>query len=233
MKAYLFDLDGTLLFINMDEFIKEYIKKLSAFVAHKIDPALFAPCLMASTRQMIVNENADLTNEAVFDEHFFASCGVEREELWPLFHTFYEEVFPTLSHFSKSNPLARPLIERLLSKQKKVVVATNAVFPKIAIEARLKWAGVGDLPFDWITSYETSHSCKPNPQYYTEIAERIGVSPEECMMIGNDMQDDMVAGQTGCQTFLVTDYLVDRGKPVYEVNGRGTFAELYQRLGRE
>ena len=33
--------------------------------------------------------------------------------------------------------------------------------------------------------------------------------PEECLMVGNDVEEDLVAGTIGVQTVLVTDCLIN------------------------
>ena len=38
----------------------------------------------------------------------------------------------------------------------------------------------------------------------------MGIKAEECVMIGNDVGDDMVAAEIGMQVFLVTDCLINR-----------------------
>ena len=89
-----------------------------------------------------------------------------------------------------------------------MVVATNPVFPLQAIRERLRWGGFGDTEFTLITSYENMHFCKPRRQYYKEILRMLGRKPAECWMIGNDVGEDLVAGELGISTFLVQDYLI-------------------------
>ena len=60
------------------------------------------------------------------------------------------------------------------------------------------------------TTYENSRFCKPNPAYYEEILEKIGCRAEECAMVGNDVDEDMVAGKLGMKTFLLTPCLLNR-----------------------
>jgi FMN phosphatase YigB (HAD superfamily) len=94
----------------------------------------------------------------------------------------------------------------------------------------MKWAGLLENDFEHVTIFETSCYCKPNPKYFIEICERIDIKPEDAIMIGNDMQQDMVASEVGLKTFLVEDYKIDRGVPQYHVDGHGTLKELYGQL---
>ena len=91
---------------------------------------------------------------------------------------------------------------------KTAVLATNPVFPEIGIDSRVRWAGLTPELFSIRTSYETIGYCKPNPAYYRVLAHRTGCDPEECLMIGNDTQDDLAAKKIGMQVFLLTDCLI-------------------------
>ncbi len=51
-------------------------------------------------------------------------------------------------------------------------------------------------------------------------------------MIGNDLQEDMVAQKIGMKTYLVTDCLLDRGEPSYKPDEQGTLSELLQAVRR-
>jgi len=75
------------------------------------------------------------------------------------------------------------------------------------------------------------HACKPQPEYYQEILDLLRVDAAECMMVGNDAQEDMAASVAGLRTYLVEGpYLIDRGNPRYEPDYRGTLLELGEML---
>jgi len=103
------------------------------------------------------------------------------------------------------------MIENLKNKGYTIVVATNPLFPMEAILHRIKWAGLNPEDFKLITSYENMHFCKPQLKYYKEILNMIGKSPEEAMMVGNDLEEDMVSGQLGMKTYLIEDCIIARG----------------------
>ena len=77
-----------------------------------------------------------------------------------------------------------------------------------------------------MTTYEGSHYCKPNPDYYREVLSTIGLSPDECVMVGNDVGDDMVAEGLGIRVFLLTDCLINRGNADISVYPSGGVDEL-------
>lgn len=230
MKAILFDLDGTLLPMNTDAFLNAYFKAIAAHVKHIIEPNSLIEHIMSSTKAVIVNEDAQTTNEQVFMQHFLQRSELERETIWPLFNQFYSEVFPQLYTHVHPTSLARLIVEEALQQHYRPVVATNPVFPRTATLERMKWAGIADLPFEWVTVYEECHFCKPALSYYEEICEHINVKPEDSIMVGNDVQEDMIASQLGMKTFLVTDYAIDRGNPSYPIDDCGTLENLYGKL---
>ncbi|MFC4547313.1 HAD family hydrolase [Paenactinomyces guangxiensis] len=226
IKACLFDLDGTLLPLDTDQFVETYLKALAPYVAHIIPPDKLVPAIWKATMAMIESNDGNLTNEQVFEQEFLRLTGLKREEIWPAFDRFYEIEFPKLRDYAGHNPAARQAVQAALDQGYKVAVATNPVFPKTAILERMRWAGVDDLPFEWVTVYEETHYCKPRPEYYLEVAEYLSVKPQECVMVGNDMQEDMVASTVGMNTFYLTEYRIDRGKPVYPVDQEGSLSDL-------
>ena len=90
------------------------------------------------------------------------------------------------------------------------ILATNPLFPRIATESRVRWAGLDPADFDWITTYENASYCKPNPDYYREILGRMGLDPKDCIMVGNDAVEDVAAAELGMEVFLVTDCLINK-----------------------
>ena len=77
---------------------------------------------------------------------------------------------------------------------------------------------------DLVTSYETSHYCKPDPRYYTEFLDKLGLNPKDCLMIGNDVGEDIKAAQSlGISTFLITDCVI--GDPGSVTTPSGSFQD--------
>ncbi|MGO4888184.1 HAD family hydrolase [Anaerobacillus sp. MEB173] len=229
-KAMLFDLDGTLLPMDTDSFVKHYLKELAPRVSHIMDSNEFLHALLAGTKAMIENIDRSKTNEQVFEETFFSIAKVNKDQLWPTLDHFYEHIFPEFSSLCNPTPIARQVVEESLRQGYQVAIATNPVFPKSAIYHRLAWAGVADLPFDMVTVYEDCMFTKPHQEYYSDICQRIGVKPKECIMIGNDNQEDMVAGEIGMKTFLVEGNVIDRGTTAYRIDDHGTLDQLYEKM---
>ena len=150
---------------------------------------------------MLANDGR-ATNEEVFASAFYPLIGRTREEMEPVFTDFYLHAYPRLQQYTQCLPEARQAVQAAFERGLDLVIATNPLFPDLAIRQRLDWAGVGDFPYRLVTSYENSRACKPNPLYYRQILETIGREPASALVVGNEA-GDMVSAQIGCQTFLV------------------------------
>ncbi|MGQ9780134.1 MAG: HAD family hydrolase [Bacillota bacterium] len=225
-NTVLFDLDGTLVNLDIEFFLHRYVEALAPRFAHLVSPAVFVRELFRWSQAMVENEDPSLTNLEVFWRGFSAAVGVERAVLEPIFTDFYSHDFPRLRPEGAKNPAARRLLETLVKKGYTIVIATNPIFPRRAIVERLSWTECADLPYAYITCGEEMHFCKPNPGFFREVLEKIGRRPEECLMVGNDMEEDMIAQKLGFFTAFITDLPIDRGLARLTPDWRGSLAEL-------
>lgn len=214
-KMILFDLDGTLLPQDQDEFIKVYFGELVKKLAYMGLPAstpdeqkLLAGAVWAGTKAMMMNDGSK-TNEERFFETFEAVTGYSLFSRKSEFDAFYENEFQNVGKVCGQNPLVKQTIDDLKSRGYRVAIATNPLFPLIANRQRVKWAGLDIDGFEFCTCYENSSYCKPRLEYYQAILEHLGVSAEECIMVGNDVREDMVARKLGMDVFLITDCLIN------------------------
>ncbi|MFW6022030.1 MAG: HAD family hydrolase [Halanaerobiaceae bacterium] len=225
-KAVLLDLDGTLLPIDIEYFIQSYFKLLTEYFNSTFEADIFINNLMTATRKMIEN-NGKKYNYEIFEEEFFKLTEVDNPDtIMDKFDNFYKEQFPKLREEIEVNSRSMKLINILKKKGYQLVLATNPVFPRRAIKERIRWMGIEPDEFSFITSYENMHYCKPALNYYNEIMTKLNLDPVECIMVGNDMQEDMVAGKLGMRTFLVTDYLINRTEEDLNCDWKGSFEEL-------
>ena len=223
----LFDLDGTLLPIEIDEFLERYFTLLTDEFTDLAPPEEFIRFLYQATEKMLKNDGKK-TNRQVFVEHFFKLIGVEDEDkVMKRFAHFYREKYPQLQKGIKIKPEAVKLVNLIKEQGFMMVIATNPLFPQSAIVERIKWAGLDSSDFSYITSYENMHYSKPDLNYYREILNKISREPEGCIMVGNDVQEDIIAGEIGMRTYLVEDFLIDRKEGDIKPDWRGTIAELY------
>jgi FMN phosphatase YigB (HAD superfamily) len=231
-KAVLFDLDGTLLKMDTDVFLEEYLRLLAQEIASYQEPAVFVQHLLDAIRAMINNLDSAKTNQEVFMEEFFARSGLEAEVMMPVFDSFYRGSFRQLQRISEFDPVVPQVIEQTLARGCRAVIATNPVFPKIAVMERLSWAGISQYPYDLITSYENMHFCKPRLEYYREVSEMIGIQPAECLMVGNDVEEDLVAKEIGMKTFLVDTFLINRREMPIVTDYRGSLTDYLELISR-
>ncbi len=226
IKAVLFDLDGTLLPLDQDEFIKTYFALLaSSMKPHGYEPKQLVESTWKGTAAMIANDGSKNNSEAFWDV-FTQIYGAEKLCDMELFDAFYRDTFGELQPLTSPNPMAASLIRTVKESGFRTVLATNPVFPQTATLHRMRWAGLAPEDFELYTTYENIGYCKPNLEYYREIARRLGVEPSECAMVGNDVNDDLVAERLGMQVFLLTDHLVNRKNVDISRYARGGFAEL-------
>ena len=206
MRAVLFDLDGTLLDIDIDAFIRRYFAQLGPVVARvagdSLTPEQAIDVVMRSTRAMM-RPHPGRTNQAAFDDAFVELTGADLEVAYEHFNEFYATVFPTLKDGLGPAVGGAEAIEAACELGLNVAIATNPIFPETAIRQRMEWAGIADLAIPLVTTFELMHACKPDPGYFLETAALLGVAPQECLMVGDDPELDMPAANVGMSTFSV------------------------------
>jgi len=203
----LFDLDGTLLGNEMNNFIPAYLQALATRMSKVADPAIMVKTLLSATRQMVENQQPDKTLEEIFDAAFYPALGLLRQEVQGTIDEFYYDDFPKLKHLTQLRPEAVNVIERLIRRGDQAAIATNPLFPRTAILQRLSWAGIpsDNFPFVMIPSYETFHFAKPNPEFFAEMLAQLGWPKVPVLMVGNDIEMDIgAARQLGLPVFWVT-----------------------------
>ncbi|MEW6032311.1 MAG: HAD family hydrolase [Bacillota bacterium] len=226
ISTVLFDLDGTLLHVDVEGFFPDYFGRLADWLKPYLTPDEFTPRLMASTARMVADRDPARTNAEVFLAAFFDGLDLTPETLLPVFDAFYREEFPKLARHARPAPGAREVVSKVLESGRRAVIATSPVFPRAAILERLRWAGLDDLPFALITSYENMHFCKPHREYYAEIVARLGCEPGECLMVGNDVEEDLAAQDAGIRVLLVGPNIIHRGRRPSTPDYEGTLDDL-------
>ena len=225
-KAILFDLDGTLLPMDQEVFVRDYLGRMAAFLApHGYDPQSLIKAVWAGTGAMVKNDGKAL-NEDVFWYVFNSILGRDAKQDLALFEEFYRTEFQKAKDSCGFNPAAVEAIRQIKDMGYRLILATNPLFPAIATHSRIRWAGLNPEDFELITTYENSRFCKPNPDYYREILGKIALDGSQCLMVGNDVGEDMIAGTLGMKTFLLTDCLINKTAEDITQYPNGSFPEL-------
>ena len=226
LKAVLFDLDGTLLPMEQNVFVHTYLQALAAKLAPwGFDPKAVIRGIWAGTDAMVKNRGEIPNREA-----FWAGCcrvlGDKLREQENLIEEFYRNEFQNVRHVCGFHPGAAEVVRMLKAMGIRRILATNPLFPSIATHSRVRWAGLEPEDFEWISTYENSRYSKPNPDYYRELLKQAGLEPEECLMVGNDVAEDMIARTLGLDVFLLTDCIINPDNRDISAYPRGSFPEL-------
>lgn len=227
MNTFIFDLDGTLLPMpNQELFLDTYFKALSMkFLPLGYDAKELVKAVWVGTKSMLENDGT-MTNEQRFWDMFCSMMGEEARQLETLFDDFYRNEFSLARETTSTHPHAKECIQILKDKGYTIALATNPLFPRVATHARMNWAGLEPMDFDYITTYENSTFCKPKLDYYQEVLLGLGKQAKECIMVGNDVKEDMCAANLGMDTYLLKDCLICQEAEDISTYKQGDFDDL-------
>ncbi len=209
ITTILFDLDGTLLPMDQEVFVKAYFKGLCQKLApHGYRPDELIAAVWAGTKAMVTNDGS-ISNEEAFWNRFAELLGEGIRQYHGLLEEFYQNEFQSVRQVCGFDPMAAEAVRRLKNAGYRVVLATNPIFPAVATHSRIAWAGLSPDEFTLVTTYENAHYCKPNPAYYREILQAISATPDQCLMVGNDVGEDLLpTAALGMQTYLLPACLI-------------------------
>lgn len=229
-RALLFDLDGTLLPMDREEFVRAYLPGISAAAARLGDPRRIANCILQGSYAMIQSVSPDKTLETVFWEAFEELSGITRADSEAIFEAYYRSsAFDKLSEMTPAEPLVPQIVSEARRTGMRVILATSPLFPRIATEKRILWAGLKPSDFELVTTFEYFHAAKPNREYYEELLAIAGLRGSECVMVGNDAREDVPAPRAlGMETFLVLNHaIIPEGKKC-ECDHKGNYSDLLE-----
>jgi FMN phosphatase YigB (HAD superfamily) len=239
ISTLLFDLDNTLIMFDERAFIPIYGKHVHAYFKEEIPSyEKFMQLFLQSTHMMLQEGPKGFTNNDKFAANFAPKVNLSNDEILKRFMDFYKKGFDDLKSIITPAPKAQELI-RFASKHFEIVAATNPLFPLVATEKRLVWGGIGTNEIPWleVTSADDYSTAKPYLEYYKELLTSINKTPSECLMIGNDKVNDMVAGQLGIKTFLIENDNDESAKIIktnlddkendFPIDDSGTLEEFY------
>lgn len=232
MKTVLFDLDGTLLPMDHKAFVFAFLDALhKKLVSLGIEGELAKRAMKAALPAVLENDGRATGREA-----FFAALsevlGYDAYSLEGPLLDFYRAEFSVVAATTERSEWARRVVDLVKERGARAVLATSPFFPREGTGARIAWAGLSPDDFALITTYEFTRFCKPSLGYYRDLLSDLAADPADCLMVGNDATDDMVAGELGIATFLLTDHLVNRKGVDITLFDHGGYPEMYAAVER-
>ncbi len=185
IKGILFDMDGVL--VDSEKFICEAaIQMFTEFGVHA-NPEDFIPFVGCG-------ENKYIGGVA---EKYGLKIDLEREKIRT--YTIYGEMVK-----GKLNPLngVSQFIELCRNEGLKMAVATSA--DRMKMEINLKEIGIPASAFDaTIDGTEVNHK-KPNPEIFVKAAMKLGLKPEECLVVEDAINGIEAGKAAGCKCLALT-----------------------------
>ncbi|MEX1306922.1 MAG: HAD family hydrolase [Eubacteriales bacterium] len=219
-----FDLDGTLLPLDMDAFMESYMQKVE--MLDDGHPGGVSQALLHQAFQYMMSDtHPGVTNKAAFFGFIKEKAGVSESDLQDRLTVFYGHPFDTLKAFTRTEPISADVVKTLKAKGYRLILATNPVFPRKVTDKRIAWAGLNQQDFEYITAYENASSVKPHLSYYREILSNLGLKGEQCYMVGNSVKEDLCAAILGFEVYLLTDYLIGNIDEAPECE-KGNYSDL-------
>ena len=228
IRAVLFDLDGTLLRVEMHNFIPRYMKGFHACCNDLVGSGVLQRAMRAAIHLLLETECGQHSNEERFFSFLAGRLRLNEDLLRARFNQYLETGLEPLADEIFEIPETGPLLGCCRQAGIPMVLATNPVFPQVLNEARCRWAGIDSDDFEFVTCLENSRYCKPQGGYFTEVAEVLGLDPRECLMVGNDTSHDLSATEVGMTTWLVDSYMLEREGQAWEPDYRGSHQDLLE-----
>ena len=204
LKAVLFDLDNTLILFEEETFLMGYYPVLVARFAGVLPDGQFGERLMKASAVLRDNDGTRVNRE-LFLQAFCDDNNLDRDDIWNRFDQFFSLDFDRFRDAVTAAPGAAAAFRHVKGRGLKIVVATNPIWPLGVQQKRLAWAGLGDVDVDLVTHIDNMSYCKPRLGYFLQVCQLIGVQPGDCLMVGNDPANDMVAARVGMKTYQTTD----------------------------
>lgn len=224
----MFDLDGTLVPLARERFEPALFQNLDAMFRRKFpgQPLAQEALKRASLACFHTGDPAE-TNEARLKRLLVQEAGAPlAEEVLRALEAHYASDYNQIRTIIQDRSIAVEALELVRQYGAVPVVATNPISPASCIHARMAWAGITPEQFALVTTYDKFHYTKPDPRYYLEVLQQLGARPEECLMIGNDTDEDMEGAiGAGIEAYLMTDFVMDRRDSVARYR-HGTAREM-------
>jgi HAD superfamily hydrolase (TIGR01509 family) len=211
IKAVLLDLDNTLAHNPDAAFARAFLALLEQYFRGPGEQPYIRPFVQAIRGLGSADRNMRMTNAQAIVKAIQDETGQPESAIAEAIQRFYQQTFPHLQDLIHPVGGAADFVQHLMQKKVAVVIATNPLHPLEAVETRLRWAGLPNDGYALITHAGNMHFAKPDPAYYAEIAARVGVEPDEALMIGDSEVNDIApAHALGMQVIQVNQHAPDR-----------------------
>ena len=211
LKAVLFDMDSTLLKINLNAFICVYVKEITrilASIARANEHVTLIEYVKTYDATYDKSRCDGLSNAKFFARDFELRTGIPLQD--PIIAdalSFYErEILPSRNNrFIGAAPMpgAHEALFKVTAAGLKCALFTNPTFNENTIRTRMKWAQIDTFPFDKVTFMENSYAAKPSPDFFKYHLEAMGLKPCEVLMVGDDPKRDFCTPDCGIKTAYV------------------------------
>lgn len=202
IQAILFNPEGKLVNVDTTDFMRNYLGILAPRFAHLLSPDKFAKQLVKSLETSQNNNNPEQTNKQTLGDDFSKAIGQSLNVMCPIFEKFYESDFSTLRCLVQPTPQGVKVVEYAIQQGFLTAVATNPILPLSAMQEYVLWAGFKPEQFNVIPALEDFHYFKPQPGFFQEIAQKLGVEPDNCLMVSGQTQD-LICQDIGMKVFMI------------------------------
>lgn len=228
IKAVLLDLDNTLLHNPDRQWVSAFRQRFEEHIVDCFGMTRGAEALRSGINAIYAERESFSTNAALLRTGLADGLSQPVAAITHALASFYAGRYEQLASLTAPISKADALMNCLLGQGLLVAIATNPLFPELATRRRLIWAGLGayidELAF--ITHSENMHAAKPDPAYYAETLARVGVEPDEALMVGDSAVNDMrPAASLGIHTWQVDR---ERGlDPIHEHVHQANWRQAY------
>lgn len=202
IQAIFFDIEGTLTNLDMVKFMQNYLGIMAPRFAHILSPDKFSKQLLKSMENVQKDPKPELTVMQALYEDFSKAIGQSVQTLKPIFEEFYTVDFPALRCLVKPNPQGVKVVVNAIQQGFLTALVSNPLMPLVAIQEQIRWTGLTPEQFKVIASLDNLHYSKPSLQFFSEVAEQVGVRPQSCLLVSTHI-DDVICKELGMKFFHV------------------------------
>ena len=193
IKAVLLDLDNTLLHNPDRQWAQTFLRGWDRHFQDRYGIAQASDALRSAMARLNRDSNGSISNADLIQDTLCRHLPLDRAEIKRAVDDFYAGPYHCFKVATAPVAGAAELVRRLLSQNLLVAIATNPLFPESATQARVAWAGLSDCISElaFITNSENMRYAKPNPAYFAETIARVGVEPDEALVVGDSRTNDI------------------------------------------